>query len=272
MLSISVLILTYNEEVNIAQAIDNVVNWADEIIVLDSFSQDNTVAIAKEKGAKIYTNKFENYSKQRNHALQLPIESDWIFFLDADEFLTEELKTEIKEVLPSTDRDAFLIKRRFYWKGTWVKRGYYPTWLVRLGRKGYIECEDRPINEHMICTTDKVGQLKNDFVDNNNKSLKEWMIKHVNYADRETTQYFLEKNTKYNFFGSSFERRRWVKLKIWNNLPVVIRPFLYFIYRAIFCLGFMDGKKALQYHFLHAFIYHCLRDMLYLDKKWSGKK
>ena len=101
--------------------------------------------------------------------------------MDADEYLTEELKKEISETLRSTDYDGFYLKRRFYFRGKWIKHGgYYPTWILRLFKKekGHVE---REINEHFV-VDGKVGYLKNDFVDNNHKSLKEWIAKHKRYA------------------------------------------------------------------------------------------
>src|SRR3972149_5356327 len=100
----SVLILTLNEEVNIAHAINSVKGWAAEIIILDSGSTDGTVKLAESMGAKVFHRTFDNYANQRNYALkELPIKSEWIFFLDADEYPTEELKKEISETLRSTD-------------------------------------------------------------------------------------------------------------------------------------------------------------------------
>ena len=89
--------------------------------------------------------------------------TEWLFVLDADEYLMEPLE-KIRKTISNTDMDAF-IKRRFYWQGKWIKRGYYPTWLLRLGRAGMITCDERPINEHIICQSNKTGKLQEDFVD-----------------------------------------------------------------------------------------------------------
>jgi len=270
---IAVLILTYNEQINLPYALENVNDWADEIIILDSYSIDDTVKIAESYDAKVYFRKFDNFSAQRKYALnELPIKSDWIFVLDADEYLTDELKSEILNVIKNTDRDAFIINRRFYWKGKWIKRGYYPTKLLRFGRKGLIDCDDRPINEHIVCRTDNIGYLKNDFVDYNRKNLTNWIDKHNNYSTREAKQLFENEYEKYNFFASQYERKRWIRINIWNKMPLVIRSFLYFIYRYFIKLGFLDGKEAFMYHFLHAFIYRILIDFKYLELKWNKSK
>lgn len=272
MLDLSVIILTYNEELNIAQAINSVKDWAKEIIVLDSYSQDKTVEISKNLGAKVYQNKFENYSKQRNHALNLPISGGWILFLDADEYLMPELKEEIQLAIQNPQYDAYEMKFRLIWNNVWIKRGYYPTWLLRLGRKEQFVCDDRPVNEHLLCKSGKIGRLSYDIVNDSKKPLTDWMIKHVRYAEGEANQLFIEHQESYNFFGNQKNRKRWVKVNIWNKLPVVLRPFMYFIYRYIFRFGFLDGKKAFHYHFLQAFIFFSQIDMIYLDKKWRQKE
>jgi glycosyltransferase involved in cell wall biosynthesis len=268
--NISVVILTFNEEKNISFALQNVKEWADEVIILDSYSTDRTVEIAEAYGAKVYFRRFDNYSNQRKYSLnKLPIASEWIFVLDADEVLTHELKIEILDMLKTTNYDAFFIKRRFYWMGKWIKRGYYPTTVLRFGRKGMIDCDNRPINEHLICHSGNVGMLNNDFIDFNRKNLSEWISKHNDYSTREAKQLIDNEYEKYNFFASQYERKRWIRVNIWNNIPPLVRPFFYFTYRYFIRFGFLDGKKAFAYHFLHAFIYKMLIDFKYLEKKWS---
>ncbi|WP_394210639.1 glycosyltransferase family 2 protein [Enterovibrio calviensis] len=271
--NVSVVILTYNEEKNIQYALDNINGWAREIIILDSYSTDETVAIAKQYEAKVHYRKFDDFSSQRKYALrEIPIESDWIFVLDADEYLTEELKSEISYLLknPQDAKDAYFINRRFYWQGKWLKRCFYPTTLLRFGKTGMIDCDDRPINEHMICKTDNVGQLKYDFIDCNRKDLNEWVLKHNSYATREAEQLAQKDTCQYKFFSSQYERKRWVRAKIWNRLPPVLRPFIYFIYRYFIQMGFLDGKEGFMYHFIDSFVYRSLIDFKYLENKWKN--
>lgn len=272
--NLTVVILTYNEEVNLPHALKNVKEFAKKVVVLDSHSTDRTVEIAESYGAKVYTRPFDDFSRQRKYALeQIPYTTEWLFVLDADELLTEQLKEEIRKIIVKTDKDAFYIKRRFYWKGKWIRRGYYPTWLLRLGRTGSITCDDRPINEHLVCKSGNVGKLKEDFIDYNRKSLTDWISKHNHYSDREACQLLSSDVSKeiYKLWGTQYERKRWLRLKVWNKLPPLIRPFLYFSFRYVLCLGFLDGKKAFMYHFLHAFLYRILIDFKYLEKKWRNK-
>jgi len=271
---LTVVILTYNEEVNLPHALENVKGFAKEVVVLDSHSTDSTVEIAESFSARVYTRTFDDFSRQRKYALkEIPYITKWLFVLDADEYMTESLKQEIRGTIGNTDKDAFFIKRRFYWKGKWIKRGYYPTWLLRLGRTGMITCDERPINEHLICRSGKAGKLEEDFVDHNRKDLTNWIAKHNHYSSREARQLFLREgfDDRYDFWGSQYERKRWVRVKVWNRMPPVLRPFLYFIYRYVFRLGFLDGKEAFMYHFLHAFLYRVLIDFKYLELRWKSR-
>ena len=139
---VSVIILTLNEEVNLPKCLESVSGWADEIIVVDSFSTDKTLEIAKKYGAKVYEHEFENQARQFNWALDnVPIKNDWIFRLDADEWLTEELKNEITEKLrnretekPKDKINGFYIKRRVYFMGRWIRHARSAAGIARNGK------------------------------------------------------------------------------------------------------------------------------------------
>jgi glycosyltransferase involved in cell wall biosynthesis len=265
---VSVIILTFNEEANLSHAIHSAQGWAREVIVIDSFSTDRTTEIAKEFGASVYQHEFENYSTQRNWALfHVALQSEWIFFLDADEWLTGELKQEISEkLIGNPSENGLLIRRRFIWMGKWVKRGYYP-WLLRLFRNGQGRCEDRGINEHIV-VSGAVGKLKRDFMHEDHKGLWEWTNKHIRYAEAEAHQ-LLHRQKKGNlparFFGTPPERRRWRRQNVYLRLPILVRPSLYFLYRLFVQGGILDGREAIIYHFLHALWFHVLIDLRYKE-------
>lgn len=271
MIDLTVLTICYNEEANINFLLDNVCGWCKEIVAVDSGSIDKTVQILESYNARVIYNKFENFSKQRQFSLNnVDLSTKWVLVLDADEILTEELKSEIEQVISSSDaEDAYFIKRRFYWNGVWIKRGYYPTNLLRLGKVGFLDCEERPINEHLICKTENLGQLQHDFIDENHRGLSDWIDKHNKYSSAEALALNNVDDTGYKLFGSQYERKRWLRVNIWNNLPVFLRPLMYLMYRLIIKGGVLDGKKAILYHFLHAFIYRSLIDAKYLENKWK---
>ncbi len=276
-LPISIIILTYNEELNIENCLKNLADWANEIFIVDSFSTDKTLEIAEKYGCKIFQHKFENQAQQFNWALDnLEIKNEWILRLDADEYLTEELKNEITEKLKNIPNDicGFYIKRRVYFMGCWIKHGgYYPTWLLRLFKKGKARSEQREMDEHIILMEGKTGKLKNDFVDDNKKDLTWWIDKHNNYASREanaflqTTDYGLQTNV-----GGQASRKRWLKENFYYKIPMFFRACMYFCYRYFFRLGFLDGKEGLIFHFLQGFWYRFLVDVKIYEIKKYGER
>lgn len=274
MSGVAVIILTFNEEANIAQALKSVAGWASEVFVLDSFSTDRTVEIARSFGAQVAQNKFENFGKQRNHALDnLAIASEWVLFLDADEWVTPELKAAISAIVASAPAEnGFYINRRLIWMGRWIRRGYYPSWILRFFRRAKGRCEDRAVNEHLI-VEGSTGRLRGDLMHEDRKGVGDWIAKHNGYATREALEIF-DKGRDPDYqeiaaspFGGQGERRRWLRVKVWNRLPPLVRPFFYFFYRYVLRGGFLDGRMAFIFHFFHALWYPMLIDVKYLEEK-----
>ncbi|MCX7177140.1 MAG: glycosyltransferase family 2 protein [Proteobacteria bacterium] len=276
--TLALIILTYNEEANIAQALDSVAGWASQIFILDSLSTDHTLDIARRYDCQIVQHKFESYAKQRNHALEhLPIHSEWVLFLDADEWLPDSLKQEISTLIATRpEANGYYINRRLIWMGRWIRRGYHPSWILRLFRYGKGRCEDRAVNEHLI-VKGATGHLHNDFMHEDRKGVTDWIAKHNGYATQEAAELL---NTRVapdyheidaRLFGTQEQRKRWLRLKVWNRLPPVIRPFFYFFYRYILRGGFLDGHAAFTFHFLQALWYPMLIDIKYLEMKMRGK-
>ena len=268
---ISVIILTYNEEKNIEECLKSLQGWAGEIFVVDSGSSDKTLEIAKKYTNKIYQHPFETQAKQFNWALDnLPIITRWIMRLDADEMVTSELANEICGILPGLPPDitGLYVKRRVYFMGKWIKHGgYYPIWLLRIWRKGKAKIEERFMDEHVVLFEGKTAQLRNDIEEKNKKDLTSWIEKHNSYATREAKDMIdieqrvsIVDNVEPSFFGSQEQRKRWIKENIYSKMPFFIRPFLYFIYRYFFRVGFIDGKEGLIFHFLQGFWYRFLVD------------
>ncbi|MEX2164804.1 MAG: glycosyltransferase family 2 protein [Sulfuricaulis sp.] len=270
---LAVIILTFNEEANIAQALESVIGWAGEIFVLDSFSTDRTIEITERYPCSVHQNRFENFANQRNFALNhLPIRSEWIFFLDADEWLPKDLKTEISDlIVRNPDEIGFYIKRRLIWMGRWIRRGYYPSWILRLFRRGHARCEDRTVNEHLI-VSGSIGHLNQFFVHEDRKGVSDWIVKHNGYAMREALELIKPidhgvQEINARFWGTQAERKRWLRHHVWNRMPPLVRPIFYFIYRYVLSGGFLDGREAFIYHFLQALWYPMLIDVKYLEVK-----
>lgn len=270
-MDLTVVILTFNEEKHISRCIKSLQSFAEEIFIIDSFSTDKTVEIAKDLGVQVYQNPWpNNHATQLNWGLQnCPIRTKWIMRMDADEYVTSELAKEIEQKLDTLEPTAtgVYLKCRVYFMDTWIKHGgYYPLWLLRLWQHNKGFCEARWMDEKIKLTEGNAIYFENDIVDHNLKGLTFWTDKHNGYATREMVSVL---NTVYdfmscdeidaNFFGSQAERKRWLKLK-YAQLPLFLRPFIYFVYRYFILLGFLDGKPGLVWHFLQGFWYRFLVD------------
>ena len=267
---ISVIVLTYNEEKHIERCLISLRTISNNIFIVDSFSKDKTVSIAERLGAKVFQNPWENYAKQLNWGIKnLPIKTQWIMRVDCDEYLTDELSLEIKQKITSIPENinGLFIKRRVLFMGKWIKHGgYYPFNMLRIWRKDKGFCEELWMDEHIKLKDGKTMNLTHDFIDSNLNNLTWWTEKHNNYSLREMFDLL---NLKYNFsnqnilepkfFGTQDQRNRWLKYRF-SNLPLFIRPLLYFIYRYIIKMGFLDGAKGLIWHFLQGFWYRFLVD------------
>lgn len=263
---LTLLILTKDEEANLEKCLKSVGDLPSQIIIVDSGSTDKTIAIAEKYGAEIYTHPFTTQAEQFNWAIDtLAIKGMWILRLDADEEILPELLEEIKEKLPKLPQETtgIIMSRRVYFMGRWIRHGgYYPTWLLRIFRVGAGRSEDREMDEHLILTKGNAVKFTKDFIDNNKKGLEFWIGKHNTYATREARaamkRYAVAVET--SLHGGQAERRRWLKEKVYAKFPLFVRPFLYYLYRYIFRLGFLDGVPGLIFHFLQGFWYRFLVD------------
>ncbi len=275
-LSIAVIIVTYNEEIHIERCIKNTKKYSDEIYIVDSFSTDKTVKIAKSLKAKVLQNKWKNYSNQFSWALKkIKTKSKWILRLDADEYLEEKLICEISKKLPKLNNDIYGVnfKRKQIFMNKWIKYGgRYPLPLLRLWRNGHGKIEDRWMDEHIVIKKGKTTTFYNNFCDHNLNNLSFFIKKHDIYATREAidvilyeykkNDYLNKKNTPFNVFI-----KRVLKEKFYNRLPLGLRSMFYFIYRYFLLLGFLDGKKGLIFHFLQGFWYRFLVDSKVIELK-----
>lgn len=270
--NISVLILTYNEELHIQRCIESVLPITNNIFVIDSFSSDKTVEICKTFGATVYLRAWKNYADQFQWALDnCPIETTWVMRLDADEHLDSTMQKALPVLLANAP--ASVIGLNCYLRNIFMNRkirfgGYDPLNLLRIWRTGSGRIESRWMDEHIILNEGKTLQVSGEILHNNLNNHRWWTEKHNKYADREMIDIL---NKRYDFFGidtqqkqpgnSQAKIKRLLKERVYNKLPLFIRPTLYFAFRYVLCLGFLDGKEGFAYHFFQAYWYRSVVDV-----------
>ena len=270
MLDLCVIILTYNEERHIARALDCLRPIARKVVIVDSYSSDKTVDIARAGGAIVLQNKFVNHAKQFEWALSnAPIDTTWVMRLDADEVIEPDLTAEIQVKLPVLGPDVagINLKRKHIFMDRWVRHGgRFPLVLLRIWRHGQGRIEQRWMDEHMVVWGGKTVTFEGGFADHNLNDLTFFTEKHNQYATREAIDVL---NQKYNLFNrdeamsaeTSSRQAFWKRLmkeRVYNKLPFWIGPVGYFLWRYIVQLGFLDGKEGLIYHFLQGGWYRFL--------------
>lgn len=270
-MTLTVVILTKNEERHIVRAVSSVAGIADRLFVVDSGSTDNTGDLARAARAEVLSNPWVNHATQFNWTLdQLPADTDWVFRLDADEVVTDALASEIKARLSglSSSVAGIYISRRMTFLGRPIKwGGVFPVRVLRLFRHGQGRCENRWMDEHIV-VEGQTAEFKGEIVDDNLNSLTWWTEKHNAYASREVVDLL---NLEYRFMahetvadfrgGQQAGVKRWIKEKVYARLPGGVRAFVYFLYRYVFRLGFLDGRAGTAFHVLQGFWYRYLVDM-----------
>lgn len=254
-MSISVLILTLNEEINLPDCLESV-SWSDDVVVFDSFSTDRTVEMAKTAGARVVQRRFDNYAAQRNAALnEVEYKHPWVLMVDADERWDGDICREIESVLAEGDegitQGRFLRKDMFL--GRWLRRSSgYPTWSGRLVRVGHVSVE-RDINEEYH-TDGKVVHFKSHFIHHPfNKGVAYWFERHNRYSSMEAQALVSEAQGTIKLrelLSSDPTVRRKCLKQLAYRLPC--RPFLVFCYLYFFRMGFQDGIAGFTYCRLRA--------------------
>jgi glycosyltransferase involved in cell wall biosynthesis len=261
---ISVVVLTQDESANIERCLASV-DWADDILVVDSGSTDGTRDLAERLGARVLIRPFDNFAAQRNFALDKgrPIH-EWVLHLDADETVSAELRREIEEIVGGgSTMAAYRVPFRLMLMGRWLKHsGMYPGYQVRFGRRDHLRFHMVGHGQRETVGPHEVGLLKGDLIHNNfSKGMSEWAAKHARYA-REEAQSALEHAEDHHWVdlfraGSTVERRRVLK-GLSYSLPM--RPLTRFLYVYVLRRGFLDGLAGFRYARLMAW-YQWLIDM-----------
>ena len=274
---LTAIILTRDEELHIERCIRSLEGIASQIFVVDSGSTDRTVEIARSLGAVVVHRRWKNYADQFQWALDHYAEhcggpTEWVMRMDADECLEADLAKEIPEALACAPKDlaGFYIRRKVFFMGKWIRwGGFYPHVLLRIWRHSLGRIEQRWMDEHIVLPPGaKTRMLRGHLVDDNRKGLTFWIDKHNRYASREAVDLL---SLRYPLLPQRDEAlkelddpqakwKRLLKEEVYARLPLGLRATLYFLYRYLFRLGFLDGGKGFIWHFLQGYWYRLLVD------------
>lgn len=264
---ISILILTLNEEADLAGCIDSC-RWSDDIVVFDSLSQDRTREIALAMGARFIERRFDNYAAQRNAALStVNYKHPWVLMVDADERVPCDLAAEAAARVASAGADLvmFRMRRKDYFLGRWLKRSSgYPTWFGRLVRPGRVRVE-REVNEEYIA--DGRFEHLNSHLHHYpfNKGVAYWLERHNRYSSMEAMAKVALQSEPFAsrdlFSADPVTRRRTLKQLLYR-LPA--RPFVVFLYLYFIRLGLLDGRAGFNFVRLRT-TYESLIDLKVLE-------
>lgn len=258
-LPVSVIIPARNESRNLKRCLESV-REAGEVYVIDSQSSDNTAEIARSFHANVVQFYYHGgWPKKRQWAIDtLPLAYDWVLLLDADEALTPGLISEIGEAIRDPGFDGYYISLQMYFLGRRLHHGGADFWKLSLFRrgKGRFECRlkdqnasmgDMEVHEHVV-VAGKTAKLRNALCHYNVESLSRYIRKHDEYSNWEALAW-IRGSASYcdlqpSLFGNQAQRRRWLKAKL---LTLPGSSFLFFLYRYLFRLGFLDGVPGLIY-------------------------
>lgn len=260
--TLAAIILTKNEERDLPACLRSLEGVTTEVYVVDSGSTDNTVDIARRFGARVLCNPFTNYSSQFNWALDnCGSQADWVLRIDADERLSDGLRTALDGTLQSAGADisGICVPLRIRFLGRELRFGAtYPIWLLRVFRRGNGRCESTWMDEHVALRTGDMVRVQGDLIHDIPKDLTSWTAKHNWYASREC-QDVTAQQAALTLQGQA-RRKRWLKQNVYLQLPLFYRALAYWFYRYFIRLGFLDGTEGLVYHFLQGFWYRFLVD------------
>lgn len=269
----SFLILAHNEELHLPRLLSSIYDLNAAIYVLDSGSVDQTLRIARRYGALVKQHPFSNHPQQWHHALKIfDIQTPWVIGLDADQVISPELKQRLLEFKDQDypDIDGIYFNRKNYFRGKWIKHGgFHPFYLLKMFRyaKGYSDLNEQMDHRFIVSGKTMIwkdGYLVEENLKENNISF--WIDKHNIYSDllaKEEVERRLQlrvQTVSPLFWGTPDQRTAWLK-KLWWQMPLFIRPVIYFTYRYIFRLGILDGYQGFIFHFLQGFWFRLIVDV-----------
>jgi glycosyltransferase involved in cell wall biosynthesis len=269
--SLSVVVTTFNEEANIKRCLESIAGWADEIFVVDSFSTDATLEIVNNYTDKIVQHVYEGAPDQWRWALdELHIGGEWLLALDADYWVTRELRDSIQKVLQSDDgrTDGYYAAHRQMFRGRFIRHGgLYPRHRLILMRRVRVVVDEQDRVESRLLVPGATQNLAGDVVEENTKDadFAFWIQKQMRLAQKAAAEEISRKRVGRRGQAGSLlkgrnERVLWLKRR-WGRLPLYWRSVGYFLFRYVFRGGFLDGKEGFLYHFSQALVFRVALDV-----------
>jgi glycosyltransferase involved in cell wall biosynthesis len=283
-IGVSVIILTLNEEENVKRCLESIVDWADEIHIVDGDSTDATISIASKYTENIHAQggdpETHEYASIRNWALEtLSINNNWALFLDADERLTSETKQEINRRLSNPkDKSGYYIHKRHIFLGRWIKYGRQYNKELRLSKVSKTEYIDHGDTEYATIQG-TVGTLEHDLIHDDQKPFSDWVQTHNQLSERKAKRYLnsqpddvsLSKLNTAEEVTVEGEGQHWLMEQVWDRIPLLLRPFTLFFYTYIIKQGFRDGIPGFIFYIHHKFWYQFLIATKVYEIKWRNK-
>jgi len=282
LIPVTLLVTTRNEEANIERCLRSAHQFIDQVFVIDSESEDETVIIAR-KYAKVVNLPYD-HSKIIPWIYQwglenLPIRNEWVMILEADQMFTPELKTELEQIFArgAIREDGFYVRRQQVFRGKALRFGGYGSkYMLKLFRRAAGELDPEETDTR-VYVKGLVGRLRSPIIEENKKEdeILFYLQKHLRYADVFAREELERREAGFRWkqeprlFGTPDQRVLWLK-QLFFGLPLYVRPFIYFFYRYVILLGFLDGKQGAIFHFMQAFWFRLVWDIRLEELKKKG--
>jgi exosortase/archaeosortase family protein len=266
----TIVVLTLNEEKNLPKLLCSIQGLGAKVYIVDSGSTDDTLKICAEHQIDVYLHKFENHPKQWDFALNtLKITTPWIIGLDADQTLSPQLLDKLRSFRDQdySNINGIYFNRKYIFKGQWIRHGgHYPMYLLKMFRNGngYSDLTERMDHRFMVHGNTRTWKREHIIEENvKENEIAFWIKKHNGYSSllAEETRHTVKDLSLIKLFSSKPNERKLCTKNIWNALPLYVRPCLYFVYRLIFQLGFLDRRQGVLFHFLQGFWFRIIVDM-----------
>jgi Glycosyl transferase family 2 len=248
---VTALILMKDEAVNIDRCIASL-GWCEQRLCIDSGSADGTVDIARSIGAEVIETSWRGFGAQREWALRHDlVRNEWVYFVDADEWVSTELAKEIGQVVAVPEHTVYIQRLRLVFLGTWISRaGWYGnSWVARLALRSDAICDGAGFGERIVPKTGSIGKIRNDIVDEDLKGLATWIAKHARYVQLAATQRL---NGRPAERPLTMPQARWIlKQKIFPRVPC--KPLALWVYMYVIRGGFLLGRAGFVFCTMHGF-------------------